>query len=704
MGEPTNRTGALGEPGSDEQDGPDSGSSLFSQGEHRRSMSLIEHTQTPKFGPIGHDVYRRTYSRPMEDGTNEGWYDTVRRVFYGNAELDPSLDPVEVSREIELANEFKLMPAGRHLWVTGIPGVPGEGRRNCWRAPVGAVLKDHAEFLGGMLMIGGGVGANYSESYLVNSRPVHPISLTITCSREHADYGLVKAAAGVSFRDDVIGTVIPDTREGWVWAWGHLFDAATISYGAGQILVYDVSNIRKVGDEIKTFGGTASGPAPLVSSLVGMADVLYRAVGRRITGLELMDCDHAMASAVVAGGARRSARMSIKHWRDSDIFEFIHCKADHMHHWTTNISVEVDDEFFAAVDEHEPHAIKVLTEVVAGMYRNGEPGFYNSSLASIGEIGDVRATNPCGEVPLEEGESCNIGSVDMNAIGTDDEEMLEAFGLMAKFLLRQTLTPMTNPISSEVESRNRRIGTGFLGFQGWAAAHGIRYSDSHKSQLLRDKLTMFAEHLHRVVGEYADSLGVPRPIKDTAIAPNGTISQIGGTGPGAHATLARHCIRNVRYTTGDPRIQEAIDRGLTVEPCIYAENTWVVSYPMADPLVEQYDPSLIEQIDEVSVWDQFAVLAMITETFCGVAGNGVSFTASFDPHTTSPSDLYVAVREWLPRVKGMTVFPSMSRPQSPYIPITEAQYLSMTDKGGTDTGDTGDEELACSISGGCPIR
>jgi ribonucleoside-diphosphate reductase alpha chain/ribonucleoside-triphosphate reductase len=191
----------------------------------------------------------------------------------------------------------------------------------------------------------------------------------------------------------------------------------------------------------------------------------------------------------------------------------------------------------------------------------------------------------------------------------------------------------------------------------------------------------------------------------TAIAPNGTIAQLRGTQPGAHAILARWYIRNVRYTTGDPRIETARQNGLTVEKCIYADNTWVVSYPVADPLIEKYDSELVQQIDEVSIGEQFAVLAAVTEEFTGGRdGNAVSFTASFDPSIVSLDELHNAVRQWLPEVKGMTVFPTMSRPQSPYIPITEADYQSRTQSVSGDLGDTGDEELACGLGGACPIR
>ncbi|MDP4688745.1 MAG: hypothetical protein NWS14_03370, partial [Pontimonas sp.] len=364
--------------------------------------------------------------------------------------------------------------------------------------------------------------------------------------------------------------------------------------------------------------------------------------------------------------------MSIVDWRDPQVMEFINCKADHMHHWTTNISVEIDSSFIRGVQTGDEHALRVFHAVVKGMWANGEPGFTNTEAASVGETGDVRSSNPCGEIFLEEGESCNIGSVDLDAFGTDDAGAIEAFRLMARFLIRATLVKPYQEITAEVEAMNRRIGVGFLGMQGWAAAHGVKYSDIPESALLAAKLETFRDEIRAEADRYCDQLEINRCIKVTAIAPNGTISQLRGTQPGLHAVLARHAWRRVRYTVGDPRIAEAEARGLMVEPCIYASNTMVVRYPLRDTILDKYDESLIEQTSDVSLDRQLAVLAFVTDNFCsGTDGNAVSFTANLDRETLGDvSEAERVIAKWLPHVKGLTVFPNESRPQSPYEVIT----------------------------------
>lgn len=666
---------------------------------------------TPKFGPIGQDVYERTYSRVRDDGRNETWSDTVDRVVTGNFELAP--DHVSVAEHVRLSGlmeDFKLIPAGRHLWVTGVPGIPGEAKRNCYVAPWGDSLAEHFEFTGSMLLLGGGVGSNYSTDILDRYPKLQAFKVDVIIHPEHKDADVVPTTAG--YFEPVFNynsyIIVDDSREGWVVAWGALFEAAT----KGLKLVLDLSDVRPAGSVIKTFGGTASGPAALAQSLIDIAASLNRCVerGGYFNGLDAMECDHAIASAVVAGGTRRSARMSMMHWNDPLIFEFINCKSHQLLHWTTNISIEIDNEFIQALGDinhgDHLHARNVYDTAMVGMSKNGEPGFANTEKGSVGERERTRATNPCGENFLQGGESCNIGSVNLDEIGTDDSLAEDAFRYMTRFLLRQTLSPMTIEPTRTIEAENRRIGVGFLGLQGWAAAHGVRYSDIPKSKVLRDKLVRFRQIIRQEADAYSAKLGINSPIKVTAIAPNGTIAQLPGTQPGGHSILMRQGIRNVRYTTGHVKIAEALAAGYLVEPCIYSANTQVVSYPLVDPLMARFaDPGLIQSVQDVSLFDQLAVLQFVTETFCsGTDGNAVSYTASFDPLTVTPEEIDEAVMHWLPHVKGLTVFPTLSRDQAPYIPLTEDQFAQMFPDYNLAVGDTGEEELACSVSGGCPIR
>src|SRR5690606_33130091 len=124
----------------------------------------------------------------------------------------------------------------------------------------------------------------------------------------------------------------------------------------------------------------------------------------------------------------------------------IYCKTDPSNHWTTNISVELDDDFFTAYrnPDHLLHdlARAVIHAVAEGMRANGEPGLWNSTLAAEGEVGKIQATNPCGEICLEPWENCNLGHINLDAFAPRKRGdifnlagAMEAARLMTRFLI-----------------------------------------------------------------------------------------------------------------------------------------------------------------------------------------------------------------------------------------------------------------------------
>src|ERR1700744_115742 len=140
------------------------------------------------FGPTGEVVYNRTYSRTKPDGTKETWPETVRRVVQGNLALVYGNDvmswPNEILNEQErlayYMNNFALIPAGRHLWATGVPG--RQYLFNCHVAGWGETLSEHYNFSFLRLMEGGGVGANYSGKHISKyGAPKRPVTPHIIC-------------------------------------------------------------------------------------------------------------------------------------------------------------------------------------------------------------------------------------------------------------------------------------------------------------------------------------------------------------------------------------------------------------------------------------------------------------------------------------------------------------------------------------------
>ncbi|AEL17719.1 ribonucleotide reductase [Mycobacterium phage Cuco] len=682
-------------------------------------------TDEINWGPTGELVYNRTYSRTKPDGSRESWPETVERVVDGNLALVDARYHQEGEREdlIRLMTEFKILPGGRHLWASGVKNA--QHLFNCWVSGWTENPSDHFHFTFMRLMEGGGVGANYSNTYLTSYKPLkHELQVHIVCDPEHPDYTDLVAAGLLSdqYDPDWDGAfVIEDSREGWAAALVDLIDTAYRPYISHRNRVYDVSRVRAAGAKLKTFGGTASGPVPLARMLDSVASILSRLGHRneKLDGISAMEIDHAIAQCVVAGGVRRSARMSMMRWDDPQIEEFIDCKADSGSHWTTNISVEVDDEFWKAVN-HGPIGIefskydtadRVLKALSEGAVRNGEPGMWDSSLSNVGEPNRVVCTNPCGEITLEPWEPCNLGHVNLAAFVKDNGridyiDLVRAHRLITRFLMRATFSPVADPKSREVLDRNRRIGVGHLGVASFLALRNQRYSEAPTNRNFKDMLRGLAKTVDEAAEDYAHQLRIPVPVKKRTVAPTGTIAKMPGVSEGIHPIFARYFNRRIRFSELDDDqfltcSQYAAD-GFHVERDKYAANTWVVTIPTKDTLVQQVvdrygrdAEDVVESADELSLNEMLAFQAMYQMLW---ADNAVSFTANVDPDEYTPEDVSDQLKRFSGLIKGSTIFPEKSFEQAPYERITKAEYEAATAK---SIADGVDEECA---SGACPIR
>lgn len=664
-------------------------------------------TEDPFEGaPLGRLVFERTYSRSKPNGEKEDWYEMVQRVVDGNLSLVSSayIEPTERERLLYLIANRIAMPGGRHLWASG---TISHALQNCFRAGWSTGFQGHVGFTFDQLMKGGGVGSNYSSTYFENMpRFTSRIQPRFLCDSNHPDYGKIVALSllDTSIDDPLLRLriTVADSREGWVHALEQIIWHAI--HSVPVTLIFDVSEVREEGAPIRGFGGTAAGPMPLMLMLLEVAELCKeqraqscdtcRRNNIRVCPLFAMEVDHQIATCVVAGNVRRSARMSILHWMDPHIFEFITCKTDPTKHWSTNISVEIDQDFFDALAENDKHTNKVLDAVVKGMLTNGEPGFYNSSLAAKGERGDVRASNPCGELALEEWESCILGHVNL-ARGTE-EERDESFRLMARFLYRTTFAPIQDPKQREVVLRNRRIGVGFFGLQEWMASIGLSYAGSDDNKDMEDlewRLTKFNRIVVDSATAYANEMGTPVPVKFTTVAPTGTIAKLAGTTEGVQPIFAKHFVRRVRYAATDPGIPQE----WPTEPCLYTANTTVVSIPCEDPVVARAGKNahLLVDAAELSSEHALRLQAIIQASY---ADNAISHTINL-PQGTDPQTLRDQLVHYLQFLKGTTIMVDATRPQQPYKRITEEEFKTLAQQGFESAQN---EEDAC--NGACPVR
>jgi adenosylcobalamin-dependent ribonucleoside-triphosphate reductase len=711
-------------------------------------------------------VFLRTYSRTKPNGAQESWEETVSRVVDGNLKLVDSRYIEEGEREdlMDLIGSMKVLPAGRHLKSSGVNNF---ALNNCWAAGWDpARPEEHFTFTLLRLAEGGGVGSNYSARFFEDFPAVQvPVNVHIVCDPEHPDYlDMVEAGLiSTEYSHDWAGAyAVEDSREGWAEALGDLIRTAHDPKTRHTQRVYDVSRVRCKGSPLKTFGGTASGPEPFAEMMWEAGQLLTKVFYRdgivdpvgteHINGLDAMRIDHAIAKAIVAGGVRRSARMSIMRWDDPLIFEFINIKAEGGH-WTTNISVEVDNAFFAALYE-EPdtqvvqvfvdsegryvqdddgsnpgflglslsevrrpvakgakaalQAKNVLCAIAEGMLRNGEPGVWNSALTAEGEVDGTFTTNPCGEATLTPWEPCNLGSVNLAAFAghdgsVDSAGIRKAHRLLTRYLIRATFADVADPKSAEAIARYRRIGVGHLGFADYLYKQGIRYTEAdgvYPGRALRG----WAQVVDEAAAEYANELRIPVPIKKRVIAPTGTISKLAGvSGEATHAPFADYFIRRIRFSTVDPnevaQVEEYKRKGYRTEPCQYADNTVVVEIPTKDALLDELEfPEYFQHAGELTIRDMLNVQRVYQKYW---ADQAVSYTVNVDPEKYTAEELAGVLAEYLPELKGTTVFPEMSMPQSPYERISFEEYKARAAEVGIEVTDTGFDE-ACA-SGACPV-
>lgn len=302
----------------------------------------------------------------------ESWTDTVKRVVEDNVSKDPNVSEDEAEELFDAIWNMRVMPPGRGLWTGGVAGMHPAAKFNCW----GTVLDSPEEWCwtADMLMLGGGVGVSLLE---IDKLPVVKgfSRLYVGCSSEHPNVGEVQP----DFVGDRVYS-IPDSREGWVDALRTVLAAGF----SGRDARVDVTGVRERGAPIRTFGGVACGPGPLVHLLRKVNEILNGAIGRKLNSVECLDITNYVGLCIRSGNVRRSALIVVGQPDDQ---AFRDAKKDFAavlsHRSTSNNSIAVRG------DEN-------WTALVHDMSEYGEPGILNFDRARADDEGAV-VVNPCFE-------------------------------------------------------------------------------------------------------------------------------------------------------------------------------------------------------------------------------------------------------------------------------------------------------------------
>jgi hypothetical protein len=612
---------------------------------------------------------RSTYNTKYCRG-NESWTDTIRRVVEGNC----SLSHVPVSEQ-EMQLLFHLfwtgqaLPPGRGLWVGGVEGIPADARYNCWFSTLYGV--DEWCWMMNQLMLGGGVGIGLSDIHTLPVVVDNNARFAIWCGSDHADLNEVKPNDKSFLNGSTPVYVVPDSREGWVEAERRVLTAAF----EGKDLIVDVSNVRRRGLPIKTFGGIACGPGPLSHLLRSSWGIVRAARGRRLSSVECLDVTNMIGFCVKSGNVRRSALIVLG---DAEDQPFRDAKKDLdkvlSHRHTSNNSIVF--RTWKQIERFDWHRL------IDDNINFGEPGVFNLPLVQKTDPG-AKGVNPCGEIPLYDREACNLAEAFPAKFSSASAETI--FRLVTRYTLRQKLTPLTDAKSDAVNRQNMRLGVGLGGVCDfdWSP----------------NDLTTWYKYCRSEADSYAVELGVPRPIAVTTTKPSGTISLLNGSSPGIHAPFAEYYIRRARLAKNDPMVPALMEAGVPSELDCYDNtgNTLVFSFP-----TKAKHTRITVQTETIR--DQFERQRLVQQYW---ADNSVSATLSFDPETER-EELAACLKEYVPQLKCTTVLSkSHGYPQAPYEVIDELTYnrmaVAINNEHPLVLGGEMAVDDACA-TGACPIR
>jgi adenosylcobalamin-dependent ribonucleoside-triphosphate reductase len=353
----------------------------------------------------------------------------------------------------------------------------------------------------------------------------------------------------------------------------------------------------------------------------------------------------------------------------------------------------------------------VYQAAILGMLTNGEPGFWNYSLANHGELAEIVCTNPCGEIGLREWEACILGHINMDAFAPtpnrsqiDYEGMFKAHRLMTRFLIRASFGDKADPKQRDMVNMNRRIGVGHFGVTGFLAKLGIRYSEAPQQEFFPALLRDLYEAVKDEATDYSFRLRIPAPVANTTMAPTGSVAKLVGATEGAQPPYAKWYFRRIQFSTinAAEQIQRHIDEGYDVEDSVYSANTKVIKYTVKEKLLEEVEALgldaayVVQSQDELSLEEMLSFQEMYQTNY---VDNAISYTANIPENKYSVEELAEIIKPFLPKLKGTTIMVDGTRPQSPYSRISKEEYLSLT--GPKIIEDSVDE--SCS-TGSCPIR
>ena len=628
-------------------------------------------------------IHLSRYSRWLEeDKRRETWPETVGRLInFFTIHVDKNLN-VRLEKELweeleEHILSLQVMPSMRALMTSGKAlereNIAGY---NCSYIPIdNPKAFDEVLYI---LMNGTGVGFSVERQY-VSGLPTIP-------DREF------------EHTDDVIS--VADSKEGWARAFRDL-----VSYlYTCRIPKVNVNKVRLAGSRLKTFGGRASGPQPLIDLFDFTINKFKVARGRKLTSIECHDIVCKTGDVVVVGGVRRSALISLSNLSDDRM------RSAKTGEWY-NLNPERSLANNSAVYTGRPDTGTFMKEWLS-LYesKSGERGIFNRASAQEKAKQNGRrnadmefGTNPCSEIILRPNQFCNLTEVVTRSTDTIDslKNKIRVATILGTVQATFTNFGYLRKRWQNNTEEERLLGVSLTGIMDSPLLNGT-------DMKLKDTLRSLRKVAIQTNKKWADKLGIPQSTAITCVKPSGTVSQLVDSASGIHARHNPYYIRTVRGDNKDPLTQFMIESGVPNEPEIRGNepspDITVFSFPMAAPkdAVCRNDMTAVQQLE---LWKTYA------EHWC-----------EHKPSVT----ISVKEEEWIPvgtwcwenfdYLSGVSFLPHSDHTykQAPYQDISKKTYEKLIKKMPTDIGwqklqdfekkdmTKGSQELACT-AGVCEL-
>lgn len=642
--------------------------------------SLIIKNMSEKYfvGPYEEFIFLRSYSRWNDGlGRRETWPETVDRyVSFMKEKIGKKLDESEYAEIHAAILEHRVMPSMRLLWCSGDAVRKNNASAfNCTYTVIDN-LKRFREILY-LLTSGAGVGFSVEHQF-VDQLPV------------------IEKQTGNKLPE----FVVPDSREGWADS----LHAGLSAWYDGNDIEFDFSKVRPAGARLKTFGGRASGPAPLKDLLSFTKKIVLDAQGRKLRPIEAHDIATKIAEVVVAGGTRRSSELSLSDLHDE---EMRNAKQGNFYVKSPNRTLANNSVAYKT----RPTQSEFMREWISLMDSgSGERGIFNRE-GAINMLPDRRkeflldyqkealGVNPCSEIFLQSCQMCNLSSVVCRADDTEKSlvEKTRIATILGTYQSMLTDFPYLTKVWADNCDEERLLGVSLNGQYDSPAVRNEKTLQKMKAKALETNQ------------EYAKRFKIKPSTAITCSKPEGTGSQMLSCASGAHPRYAKYYIRRVRVAATDPLFKMLKEQKVPFHPevgqSLDTATTYVLEFPVKSPdgALTRHDVTAIDQLNHWMLVKQ-----------------------NYAEHTVSMT-VYVGTAEWIrvanwvwdnwKKVSGISFLPREDSDHvyelAPYQEIKKDEYeklvkefpsidFSALTKFEQDDETKGGTELACG-SGTCEI-